>query len=88
MSGAFDIKLAPAPVVPPTVEFDSYVLYPGTRNEVRRIIQGAAPAGCIDVALTQDLVGVRSKTAGLEVVWPWHVIRGAINVPVAKGGTK
>ncbi len=72
--------------VQPTVDFREYVLQPGTRQEVRRVIQGMPPTGCPDVALTEVPAGVRFKCEGIDGIWPWSVIRGVVNVPVAKGG--
>lgn len=62
----------------PCVDFREYVCLPGTRTMVRRITGGK------DLALTYDAIGVRAKTPGNDVTYPWGVISQATDVPRAK----
>lgn len=79
-----EVKVSPYRV--PHVEFREYVLYPDSRTETRRVIQGFPPGGHQNVTLSEVPAGIRFKCDGIDGIWPWSVIRGAVNVPIAKVG--
>ncbi len=78
------------PATLPTVEFIGHISPPWSRDTVSTLIQlapwkeGEPRRNFPDFALTQDALGVHVKAEQNVCLYPWSVVKRAVNVPRAK----